>query len=74
MLKDAKIETKLANIMIEFVGQKLSGFRFKETSVDDKEVVLLELMFEKRTAVLALDRNLTVLNKSSEKTAKLLKK
>lgn len=77
-MKDAKIELKLMQIMAEFQGMIFRNARFKERYVEGRDVVVLELLFssklnpnETRTAVLALDKELTI-NEHSEIINQLL--
>jgi len=78
MLKDPKVENKLLQTIAEFQGMVLRNGRFREVYAEGRDIVVLELQFspkmnpaEIKTAVLALDKDIT-LNEQSEIVTKLL--
>jgi hypothetical protein len=80
MLTDPKVETRLMRIMAEFSGMVLRNARFKEVYAGGRDIVIVELTFSSktdfnttRTAVLALDRQIT-LEEHTEVVEKLLEK
>lgn len=60
---EAKVEEKLMRILASFVGQTLKNVALKSRKIENKEILVLELLFSDegvwKTMVLVLDKDLT---------------
>ena len=57
-----KVEAKLTSLLNRFIGQKLVDVQLKEEKVNGRDILLMEMTFNKedhQIMVLALDKDLT---------------